>query len=61
MAWISEAKWPDTQVRLNSISTDRHETEEHALTVTQMLERDGFGGEGKIFPIETRVYNEEDE
>jgi hypothetical protein len=39
----------------NEFTIDFHETEEQAQAVCKMLERDGYGGEGKIFPIETWV------
>jgi len=64
MTWISEAKWPYPQVNLGNtgnISTDKHETKGHAFDVIEMLQTYGFGGDGEIFPIETRVYNDEDE
>lgn len=63
MAWISEAKWPYPDVIMNNpenISRDRHESKEHAICVCEMLISHGFGGNCVIFPISTRVYDEED-
>ena len=36
-------------------SEDFHDTEEQANAVCRMLERDGFGGMGVIFPVRTMV------
>jgi len=62
MKWISEAKWPYPDVKMNNsenTSTDNHETKQHALDVVEMLETYGFGGDGNVFPVSTRVYNDE--
>lgn len=40
---------------MNEFTVDFHETEEQAKAVCKMLERDGFGGKGVIFPIKTWV------
>jgi len=51
----SVAIWP-TGVGIHiTESSDTHDTREQAEAVCKMLRRDGFGGDGKIFPIETRV------
>jgi hypothetical protein len=61
---MSVAKWPYPDVRLgnsSNSSTDTHETKEQALAVIRGLEREGFGGQGRVFPIEvyiTEVSNE---
>ena len=58
MSWLSVAKWPYPQVRLSNFdntSTDRHATKDEALNVIRMLEKEGVGGNGNIFPIETYV------
>lgn len=58
--WKSVAEWPAgtiLQRRANDITVDFHETEPAARAVCRMLERDGLGGEGKIFPIRTWVEN----
>ncbi len=36
-------------------STDDHDTKEQALIVCSLLRRQGFGGDGKVFPLSTRV------
>jgi hypothetical protein len=36
-------------------SSDEHDTFDQAEAVCDMLNRDGFGGEGKIFPLRTYV------
>jgi len=54
----SWAKWPYPEVQLGNeenISTDEHPSKEHAEAIIKMLKRDGFGGEGKIFPIATGI------
>lgn len=56
--YLSKAQWPVgaiAQKRVNDVTTDRHRTEASALAVCRMLERDGLGGEGKIFPIRTWI------
>lgn len=57
--YYSNAKWPDDSGVHDSYgepeSQDRHSTEREALSVCKMLERDGLGGEGKIFPVRTWV------
>ena len=60
--WKSIVKWPCPDVNMgntNNISTDMHATEEGALLVCRALEREGLGGMGKIFPIETKVVKED--
>ena len=56
--WTSNAQWPEgsvCQVRANNTSTDSHLTKAAAQAVCRMLERDGLGGEGKVFPLRTWV------
>ena len=56
MKYISVAQWPPGTLHFsNDISTDKHNTQEQAEVVCKMLEEDGFGGEGKIFPVQTWV------
>jgi hypothetical protein len=55
----SIAVWPDT-IRVGNMegrneSSDDHDSPEAAYAVCRMLERDGFGGDGKVFPVSTRV------
>ena len=55
--WKSIAVWPP-EVKCgnaNNESSDTHRTEEQARAVCRGLQRDGYGGAGKIFPISTRV------
>lgn len=55
----SYARWPDDTVAFSmngtQITTNDHNSEEEAQAVCNMLERDGFGGDEKIFPVETWV------
>lgn len=52
----SKARWPEgTIVGGPDVTADDHETFEQARTVCLILKREGFGGEGKIFPISTWV------
>lgn len=56
--WASVAKWPYPDVNLMSgdnSSVDYHDTKEQALAVIRMLKKDGFGGGGRLFPIEVFV------
>ena len=56
--WTSNAQWPKgliCQRRANDKTTDFHPTEAAARAVCRMLERDGLGGEGKVFPLRTWV------
>lgn len=58
----SVAKWPHPQVNLgNSENTSdySHATLSSARIICQILENDGFGGDGVIFPIETWVEDED--
>lgn len=54
----SNALWPDgvcSSMYGDNISTDTHPTERHAEAACTALEREGFGGEGKLFPLLTWV------
>ena len=54
----SNAQWPlDVYKGMfgDGISSDDHQTAEMAQSVCKGLEKDGFGGEGKHFPIKTWV------
>jgi hypothetical protein len=58
-AWKSIAVWPDT-IRVGHIvgkneSDDTHRSLEAAEVVCRLLRERGFGGEGKVFPVSTRV------
>lgn len=58
MAWKSIAKWPYPEVRLGNtenLSEDTHDTPEMALAVARRLREEGFGGDGKIFPLKVWV------
>jgi hypothetical protein len=53
----SNAEWP-AEVNcgcIPNVSTDQHPSEESALWVCRALERDGLGGEHKVFPLRTWV------
>lgn len=55
--WKSIAVWPP-EVKcgnVNNESSDTHETQGQAEAVCRGLRREGYGGQGKIFPISTRV------
>ncbi len=65
MTFKSIAVWPDT-IRVGNVigkneSSDTHRSKEEAEGVCVMLERHGFGGDGKVFPLSTRVEEEESE
>ena len=56
--WTSNAQWPEGSFKRTCSgqkSTDFHLTEAAAKAVCNMLERDGLGGEGEIFPLRTWV------
>lgn len=56
--WQSNAMWASNVYRGmdgKCVSTDTHLTQEEALAVCNALNREGFGGLGKDFPIETWV------
>ena len=56
--FISHAQWPKgsiVQKRANDCTCDWHFTYASAKAVCNMLERDGLGGEGNIFPIKTWI------
>lgn len=58
MSWTSNAQWPEGSIcqrRANDKTTDFHDTEAQARAVCRMLERDGLGGEGNVFPLRTWV------
>lgn len=54
----SHARWADnvfTNINGDHISTDDHYSEDEARVVCKRLREEGFGGDGKDFPIETWV------
>lgn len=54
----SWARWPHPEVQLGNTlneSTDEHLSEQAAWAVVQGLRREGFGGEGRVFPLESGV------
>ena len=56
--WTSHAQWPlETYKGMygDGISTDTHQTQAQAEAVCAALRREGFGGEGKSFPLKTWV------
>ena len=53
------AVWPDA-IRVGNVvgkneSDDTHDSKEQAEAVCKLLEKEGFGGDGNVFPISTRV------
>lgn len=53
MKFKSHATWPpETGV---THSDDNHPTAEHAQAVCDRLVKEGFGGDGMVFPIKTWV------
>lgn len=57
MKFKSKAQWPAIVAACHgtSITTGEHETYEEARATCDRLERDGLGGDAKIFPISTWV------
>jgi hypothetical protein len=62
MKWESNAQWPiGTISRFEEVVTvDRHTTESAAIAVCRALEKEGYGGRGKHFPLRTWVGRTED-
>lgn len=58
----SVAKWPDgvgiTLGNANNTSEDMHGSREAAQAVCDMLVKNGFGGDGLVFPVWTQVREE---
>lgn len=58
-AWRSIAVWPETIRVGNTVSKnesdDTHSSRGQAEAVCKLLQEQGFGGEGKVFPVSTRV------
>ncbi len=56
--WLSHARWPLDVYRGergDGVSTDTHLSEGEAKAICAGLEREGFGGQRRAFPIETWV------
>jgi len=56
--YFSIAVWPEGTFKNeygDPVSHDSHFNSYEARAVCRGLEKQGFGGEGKIFPIETRI------
>jgi hypothetical protein len=54
--WTSCAEWPEGLVsngQRPNVTEDGHYTKEQADCVCRLLEREGFGGERRIFPVRT--------
>jgi len=52
----SNAQWPKGQYPMgNDVSTDKHRDQQSAEAVCKGLEKEGWGCEGKVFPIRTWV------
>lgn len=52
--WRSVAVWPVGVVE-GDRSDDLHDTKEQASGVCALLKQNGFGGDGKVFPLQTYV------
>jgi len=64
VTYTSHAKWP-TGVGINlgntqNESTDTHGDKAAAEAVCQLLHERGFGGDGKVFPLQTWVTSDEE-
>ena len=58
MEYQSNAEWPEGVYKDSfgiNVSSDTHSTRDTAVSVCKRLEKEGFGGEGKHFPIRTWV------
>lgn len=58
VGYKSVAAWPRGEVNLgdpNNESEDTHGSYRDARAVCDLLEINGFGGNGQIFPLSTRV------
>jgi hypothetical protein len=60
MPWQSFAQWKKSEVLIlpenpRNETTDTHESAEAALGVIRLLQREGYGGDGRIFPVLTGV------
>lgn len=56
--WQSNVQWPLETYRGmygDGVSTDKHRNKESALAVCDALKKEGFGCEGKAFPVKTWV------
>ncbi len=55
--WQSVAEWPKGTIccHANDITTDDHGSMEQASGVVALLKKNGFGGDGKVFPIRAYV------
>lgn len=54
LRWKSIAVWPSGTCQGNQ-SSDHHDTKEQAEGVAYLLKKNGFGGDRKIFPVQTFV------
>ena len=54
--YISHANWPKEANLTDNHSEDGHDTYSAAYAVCKALEREGLGGEMKIFPTKTWVH-----
>jgi len=53
--WKSVAIWDTCLGFHENMTTDLHETSGQAEAVCRLLEKEGLGGEGRFYPISTRV------
>lgn len=51
--WKSYAQWPAGTIAgsESQISEDTHTTREQAEAICRMLRQNGFGGDGRVFPV----------
>ena len=60
MRYKSCAKWPEGTIpHCNDVSRVVEYSEDVATSVCNRLEAEGYGGEGKVFPLHTWVEPEE--
>ena len=56
MKYQSNVRWPKGQFPFgNDVSTDKHRDKESAQCVCDALEKEGWGCEGRVFPVKTWV------
>ena len=56
MNFKSCAQWPDGTIGMdNEITDDLHDTYESASGVVDLLQKNGFGGDKKVFPYRVWV------
>ena len=54
----SNAEWPEGTIRVaqaENKTQDKHHTKAEAKAVYGMLKKDGYGGDGEVFPVRVWV------